>query len=52
MLPYEGHGYLARESVEQVVAEQLDWFDRWVKPAGVPGSTPSGGPGAPPPAAR
>jgi dipeptidyl aminopeptidase/acylaminoacyl peptidase len=50
MLPYEGHGYLARESVEQVVAEQLDWFDRWVKPAGVPGQGPSGGPSASPPA--
>ena len=31
MLPYEGHGYVARESVEHVLAEQLEWFDRYVK---------------------
>ncbi len=31
MLPYEGHAYLARESVEHVLAEQLEWFDRYVK---------------------
>lgn len=30
MLPNEGHGYQARESVEQVVWEQLTWFDRYV----------------------
>ena len=31
MLPYEGHGYLARESVEHVIYEMLDWFDKYVK---------------------
>lgn len=33
MLPYEGHGYVSRESVEHVLWEQLDWFDRYVKGA-------------------
>jgi dipeptidyl aminopeptidase/acylaminoacyl peptidase len=31
MLPFEGHGYRARESVEHVLAEQIEWFDRYVK---------------------
>ncbi|UCE60888.1 MAG: S9 family peptidase, partial [Phycisphaerales bacterium] len=31
MLPCEGHGYLARESVEHVIYEMLDWFDKYVK---------------------
>jgi dipeptidyl aminopeptidase/acylaminoacyl peptidase len=34
-LPHESHGYLARESVEQVLYETVTWFDRHVKsPAG------------------
>jgi dipeptidyl aminopeptidase/acylaminoacyl peptidase len=33
MLPHEGHGYLARESVEHVVWEMLAWFDKYVKNA-------------------
>jgi dipeptidyl aminopeptidase/acylaminoacyl peptidase len=33
MLPAEGHGYLARESVETVLAEMVDWLDKWVKNA-------------------
>ncbi len=33
MLPFEGHGYRARESVEHVLWEQLQWFDRYVKNA-------------------
>ncbi len=33
ILPGELHGYVARESVEQVLAEQLRWFDAWVKEA-------------------
>ncbi len=33
MLPHEGHGYRARESVEHVLWEQLEWFDRYVKNA-------------------
>lgn len=31
MLPHEGHGYLARESVEHVIYEMLEWFDKYVK---------------------
>ena len=31
MLPYESHGYAARESVEHVLAETLGWFDRHVR---------------------
>ena len=33
MLPHEGHGYRARESVEHVIWEMLDWMDRYVKNA-------------------
>jgi dipeptidyl aminopeptidase/acylaminoacyl peptidase len=33
-LPFEGHGYQARESVEHVLAEQIAWFDRYVRDAG------------------
>jgi dipeptidyl aminopeptidase/acylaminoacyl peptidase len=46
MLPHEGHGYLARESVMHVLAEEIDWLERWLgpgahrtalgEPAGVP----------------
>jgi dipeptidyl aminopeptidase/acylaminoacyl peptidase len=32
MLPGEDHGYQARESVLHVVAEMVEWCDRWVKP--------------------
>ncbi len=31
MLPYESHGYQARESVEEVLAQQVAWFNRYVK---------------------
>jgi dipeptidyl aminopeptidase/acylaminoacyl peptidase len=31
MLPYESHGYRARESVLHVLAEMFDWADRHVK---------------------
>jgi dipeptidyl aminopeptidase/acylaminoacyl peptidase len=30
-LPYESHGYSARESVLHVLAEMFEWFDRYVK---------------------
>ncbi|HSZ43822.1 MAG TPA: prolyl oligopeptidase family serine peptidase [Streptosporangiaceae bacterium] len=30
VLPHESHGYLARESVLHVLAEQFDWLDRWL----------------------
>jgi dipeptidyl aminopeptidase/acylaminoacyl peptidase len=33
MLPYESHGYLARESTEHVLYEMISWFDRYVKNA-------------------
>ncbi|HEX2331441.1 MAG TPA: prolyl oligopeptidase family serine peptidase [Candidatus Angelobacter sp.] len=33
-LPYEAHGYLARESTEHVLWEMVSWFDKWVKNAG------------------
>jgi len=34
LLPYEDHGYRARESIEHVLWEQLEWFDRYVKNEG------------------
>jgi dipeptidyl aminopeptidase/acylaminoacyl peptidase len=30
LLPHESHGYVARESVLHVLAEQFDWVDRWL----------------------
>jgi dipeptidyl aminopeptidase/acylaminoacyl peptidase len=30
ILPYESHGYLARESVLHVLAEQFAWLKRWL----------------------
>lgn len=38
MLPHESHGYMARESIEHVLAEQLAWFEKYVKNA--PARTP------------
>jgi len=35
LLPFENHGYSARESIEHVLWEQLRWFDKYVKNAGV-----------------
>lgn len=32
-LPYEAHGYLARESTEHTLWEMVNWFDKWVKNA-------------------
>jgi dipeptidyl aminopeptidase/acylaminoacyl peptidase len=31
LLPYESHGYVARESVEHTLYEMIAWFDRYVK---------------------
>jgi dipeptidyl aminopeptidase/acylaminoacyl peptidase len=31
MLPYESHGYRARESILHMIAEQETWLDTWVK---------------------
>jgi dipeptidyl aminopeptidase/acylaminoacyl peptidase len=33
VLPFESHGYLARESNEHVIQEMITWFDRFVKNA-------------------
>lgn len=33
MLPFESHGYMARESNEHVIQEMINWFDRFVKNA-------------------
>jgi len=33
VLPHENHGYIARESVLHVLAEQLNWLDRWLRDA-------------------
>jgi dipeptidyl aminopeptidase/acylaminoacyl peptidase len=30
LLPHESHGYVARESVLHVLAEQFGWLDRWL----------------------
>ncbi|MFN0010690.1 MAG: S9 family peptidase [Phycisphaerales bacterium] len=38
MLPYEDHGYAAKESVFTVQAETVEWLDKWVKNA--PSRTP------------
>jgi dipeptidyl aminopeptidase/acylaminoacyl peptidase len=32
-LPYEAHGYVARESTEHTLYEMVAWFDKWVKNA-------------------
>jgi dipeptidyl aminopeptidase/acylaminoacyl peptidase len=34
LLPFEDHGYRARETVEHVLWEQLRWFDKYIKGAG------------------
>jgi len=31
MLPHEAHGYAAKETIEHVLAEQIAWFDKYVK---------------------
>ena len=31
LLPHEDHGYRARENIEHVLWEQLQWFDKYVK---------------------
>ena len=34
MLPAEAHGYLARETIEDVLYEMLNWGERYLKDAG------------------
>lgn len=31
LLPYEDHGYRAKESIEHVLWEQISWFDKYLK---------------------
>lgn len=38
-LPLEAHGYAGKETIEHVVWEKLNWFNKWVKNAGAAGST-------------
>jgi dipeptidyl aminopeptidase/acylaminoacyl peptidase len=33
LLPFEDHSYQARESIEHVLHEQINWFDKYVKNA-------------------
>jgi dipeptidyl aminopeptidase/acylaminoacyl peptidase len=33
VLPYESHGYQARQSIEHVLYEEISWFDKYVKNA-------------------
>jgi dipeptidyl aminopeptidase/acylaminoacyl peptidase len=33
ILPHESHGYAAKESVQHVLAEMIEWLDRYVKNA-------------------
>ncbi len=33
LLPHEDHGYAARESIGHVLAEQIEWFEKYVKNA-------------------
>jgi dipeptidyl aminopeptidase/acylaminoacyl peptidase len=39
MLPNEAHGYAARETLLHVLAERLNWFDKYVKNAPAKSST-------------
>jgi dipeptidyl aminopeptidase/acylaminoacyl peptidase len=41
ILPHESHGYLARESVLHVLAEQLGWLERWLAPGPMARSQPA-----------
>ncbi len=43
MLPYEAHGYTARESIEHVLYEMITWFDKYVKNAAPRGNESSAG---------
>ena len=38
-LPHEAHGYAARETLLHVIAERLNWFDKYVKNAGARSTT-------------
>ncbi len=36
LLPFEDHGYMAKESIEHVLWEQMNWFDKYVKNRKIP----------------
>jgi len=36
LLPFEAHGYSARESTLHVLAEMVEWADRWTAPKAAP----------------
>jgi dipeptidyl aminopeptidase/acylaminoacyl peptidase len=38
-LPHEAHGYAARETLLHVLAERVNWFDKYVKNAGARSTT-------------
>ena len=38
ILPYESHGYIARESVLHMLAEQFGWLERWLGSPAAPAS--------------
>jgi dipeptidyl aminopeptidase/acylaminoacyl peptidase len=40
-LPFEAHGYAARETLLHVLAERISWFDKWVKNAPAKGADTS-----------
>jgi dipeptidyl aminopeptidase/acylaminoacyl peptidase len=40
ILPCESHGYVARESVLDMLAEQISWLERWLAATPVPDETP------------
>ena len=42
-LPYEAHGYSARESIEHTLWEMFSWFDKYVKNAGEATPAATGG---------
>ena len=41
-LPFEAHGYAARETIEDVLWEKLTWFGKYVKNAGGQSTTAAG----------
>jgi dipeptidyl aminopeptidase/acylaminoacyl peptidase len=45
-LPLEAHGYAGKETIEHVVWEKLNWFDKWVKNAGAASGSTSTGAGS------
>jgi len=46
LLPFEAHGYAARESTLHVLAEMVEWADRWTAPAAAPATISSGASGS------